>query len=359
MNAPDRHSLRMSRFIRAPREKVFDAFLDAEALRQWHHPRAMTVAEASAQAEVGGRYRVVLQARDGSQMAVGGTYREIRRPERLVYTWQWEGGGPMSGTSSLVEIDFIEKDGGTELQMHHSGFANEAERDGHGRGWNASFNHLTELLDPRGTAATVTLLGDPRSTYTRTARMGLAEKGVAYTLKPCAPHTPEILAVHPFGRIPAMLDGDLKLHETSAILRYVDESFEGPALLPDAIHGRAQCEQWVSAVNCYLYDTMVRRYVLQYIFPKGEGGQPDRAVIGRALQEMPAQLAVLERAYGKSDYLAGPKPSLADLFVAPILAYVEQFPEGRQLLRDLPNIRRGQLLLRQRASFTGTDPARG
>ena len=189
--------------------------------------------------------------------------------------------------------------------------------------------------------------------------MGLAEKGVACTLKLCAPHTPEILAVHPFGRIPAMLDGDLKLHETSAILRYVDESFEGPALLPDAIHARAQCEEWVSAVNCYLYDTMVRRYVLQYIFPKGEGGQPDRAVIGRALQEMPAQLAVLERAYGKSDYLAGPKPSLADLFVAPILAYVEQFPEGRQLLRDLPNIRRGQHLLRQRASFTGTDPARG
>ena len=52
----------------------------------------------------------------------------------------------------------------------------------------------------------------------------------------------------------------------------------------------------MSAVNSYLYDTMVRRYVLQYIFPKGEGGQPDRGVIGRALQEMPAQLAVLERA---------------------------------------------------------------
>src|SRR5206468_2313096 len=143
-------------------------------------------------------------------------------------------------------------------------------------GWSSCFNRLNDLLDARGTAATVTLLGDPRSTYVRTARMGFAEKGVAITLQPVAPHSPEILAVHPFGRIPALRDGEIEVWETSAILRYLDESFgDGPLLTPGRIADRVTGEQWVSAVNSYLYDTMVRRCVLQYVFPKGANGQPD------------------------------------------------------------------------------------
>ena len=74
---------------------------------------------------------------------------------------------------------------------------------------------------------------------------------------------------------------------------------------------------------------MVRRYVLQYVFPRGADGQPDRGVIDAALKEMPAQLAALDKAYGAGDWLAGGALSMADLFVAPILAYVEQHARGR------------------------------
>jgi len=355
MNAPEMFELQMSRHIRAPRERVCEAFLSASEMRQWMCPRGMSVAEASADPRTGGRWRVLMQARDGSHFAVGGEYREVTRPERIVFTWQWEA-GPMPGVQTVVEVDFSALDGGTLVQMRHGGFPAAAARDPHAQGWNATLNKLTERLDPRGSAATLTLLGDARSTYTRTARMGLAEKGVACTLQSCGPHSPEVLAVSPFGRIPVFRDGDFGLFETSAILRYVDESFDGPSLLPGTIADRARCEQWVSATNAYLYDTMVRRYVLQYIFPRGDDGKPDAGAIASALKEMPAQLAALDRACERSDFLAGAAISMADLFVAPILAYVERMPEGMGLLAAAPHLMRAQARVRERTSFTTTQP---
>ncbi len=359
MNAPERFELQQTRFIRAPREKVFDAFVDEQALRAWKCPRGMSIPEGHSDARSGGSWQVTMQARDGSRFVVGGTYRELRRPERLVYSWQWQGdASPMPGVETLIEVDFVERDGGTDVRLRHSGFPAAAARDGHGQGWASTLNRLVDLLAARGSAATLTLLGDARSTYTRTVRMALAEKGLAYTLQPCAPHSAEIMAVHPFGRIPALRDGEIALFETSAIVRYLDESFgAGALLLPGSVLARATCEQWVSAINAYLYDTMVRRYVLQYIFPRGEGGQPDRAVIDAALKEIPAQLAALDKAYSACDWLAGGNLSMADLFVAPILAYVERMPEAAALLAAVPNLRRAQATLRARASFTGTDPA--
>ena len=357
MSTPETFELKLTRFIRAPREKVFDAFTSQAALAAWHCPRGYKVAEVSTDARAGGRYRIAMQARDGSSHAAGGVYRELRWPEFLSYTWAWENGPMPADLSTLVEVSLLDKDGGTELQMRHSGLPSAAARDSHGQGWQSVLNRLNDHLDPRGTAGTLTLFGHERSSYTRTARMGLAEKGVAYTHVACAPRSAEVLAVNPFGRIPALRDGQTDLYETAAILRYIDESFDGPPLQPAGVTDSARCAQWISIVNGHMYDTMARRYVLQYIFPKGEGGKPDRAVIDAAVKEMGPQLAELERAYGGRDYLAGASLSLADLFVAPLLAYVEAMPEGKQLLSDCPNIRRAQALMRQRPSFIATQPA--
>jgi len=78
--------------------------------------------------------------------------------------------------------------------------------------------------------------------------------------------------VHPFGRIPALRDGDLRLLETSAIVRYPQESFPGPALLPGNIRDRARVEAWVSAINSYYDAPMIRNYVLQY---RGDARSPE------------------------------------------------------------------------------------
>ncbi len=358
MNAPNEtFQATMTRFIRATPAQVYDAFVKPELLARWQCPRGMT-SEVSADARVGGHYRIAMRARDGSTFVAIGRYVALEPARRVSYTWAWEGGGPIpEGQETMVVVELTPRDGGTELRMQHSGFAAAAVRDSHAQGWASVLNRLNDVLDPQGTAGTLRLLGDPRSTYTRTARMAFAEKGVSVTLEPFAPHTPEVLAVNPLGRIPALLDGDTPIWETSAIVRYVDECFgDGPLLTPQSIGARMVCERWISMVHCHLYDTMVRRYVLQYVMPRGEGGQPDRAVIDKAVPEMALQLGLLEKAYAGSDFLAGNALSFADLFVAPILAYVEQMPEGQRLFTDMPNLRRAQAAMRARPSFIATDP---
>jgi glutathione S-transferase len=70
-------------------------------------------------------------------------------------------------------------------------------------------------------------------------------------------------------------------------------------------------------------------------------------------------MAIFDRAYGERDYLVGSSLSMADLFLAPIVAYVEAMPEGAQLLAAVPNVRRARAAMRSRPSFQDTEPPRG
>jgi glutathione S-transferase len=358
--ASDTLALTLNRFIRASRAKVFDAFVNEGMLARWHCARGMLVASVSVDARVRGAWRIDMRTRERESHTVGGQYREIQRPSSLAYTWVWEydGSVSMAGVQTLVEVDFVEHDDGTEVRLRHSGFPAATARDSHAEGWSSVLNRLTDALDARGSAASLTLFGDPRSSYTWAARLGLAEKGIAYTLQPCPAHGPELNAIHPFGRMPALRDGTTELWETSAILRYIDEGFDGPVLNAGTVVDRARTEQWVSAVGAYMYDAMARRYVLQYLFAKGNSGQPSRAVIDQAVQDMVRPLDALEKVYANRDYIAGEAPSYADLMVTPLLSYIAKFPEGAQLLSDRPNIRRAQTAMRARPSFAATDPAR-
>jgi len=349
MNRAPSFELQLSREIRAPRERVFDAFVTETAMRNWMCPRGMTIPALEVDARVGGGFRLTMRARDGDQFTAVAAYREITRPERLVYTWQWVGEG-MPNVETLITVTFAERGGATEVRMTHSGFPDQALADSHQEGWGSCFNRLADLVDPRGTAASVTLLGDARSSYTRTARIGLAEKGVKYVLESCAPGSPQVAELHPFERIPAFRDGDVRLFETSAILRYVEEAFPGPTLLPQNIRDRAFGEQWVSAINAYMYDAMVRRYILQYVFKKN-----DRAVIEGAVKDMEKQLAALERAYTRP-FLAGQQPTLPDYFLAPIVGYLEMFPESQALLARCPKLLRAHAAIKERPSWKETQP---
>jgi glutathione S-transferase len=349
--------LEIERFIKAPREKVFDAFTQKSLLKAWHCPRGLTVAEADADARVGGAYRIVMAAKDGSRYAVCGAYQAIERPEFLAYTWRAEQ-GPAADLTTLIEVRLTEKDGGTLLHMRHTGFPNPQTRDSHRSGWQSVFNRLSDFVDPEGSAGTVTLFGVPGSSYCWTVRMGLAEKGVKYRLEPHKPQSPEQRAVHPFGRVPALRDGETEIYEARAILGYIEEAFEGPSLISTAgVTARARSEQWISVINCYGYDAMARRYVLQYFAARG--GAPDRSIIDPAVKEIDRLLGLFESAYGDSDYLTGPSMAMADLFLAPLIFYVSQFPEGNELLAKYARVRNGQAVMRARPSFAATMPKRG
>lgn len=204
---------------------------------------------------------------------------------------------------------------------------------------------------------TISVYGLPFSTYSCTVLMTCIEKGAPFELDAAGlspisgarkrPH----IERHPFGRIPAIQDGDFTLYETSAICRYIDEKFDGPSLVPAGLPDRAKMEQWISVINCYIDENFIRRFVLQYAFPRGENGHPDRAAIDSAIPAIRRYMRILNTNYGRAGYLVAGSLSLADLFLAPILFYLERTPEGPGLLARAPNVRRGLEVISKRASF--------
>ena len=197
----------------------------------------------------------------------------------------------------------------------------------------------------------VILFGPPQSSYVRTARMTCVEKGITHDLQPVDAGSASHERLHPWCRVPAMRRGTFELYETSAISRYINETFDGPELLPRTADARAVMEQWVSAINCYIYDSTVRNYALKYIVPAFRGEQPDRAAIEAGLPNMQRDVARLDSAYAKSTWMAGESLSLGDLFVAPIAFTVAMFPEGREALGKARNLSRAFEALSQRDSF--------
>ena len=89
-------------------------------------------AEAATEAHPEGLYLV---KHIGARNAARGTFREVVPVHRLAYSFDWEGSDEVPPGSSLVEIDLIERDGGTLLRMTHSGLPNAEQCAYHDRGW--------------------------------------------------------------------------------------------------------------------------------------------------------------------------------------------------------------------------------
>jgi glutathione S-transferase len=198
------------------------------------------------------------------------------------------------------------------------------------------------------------LIGGEPSNYVWTCRIALAEKGVPYKLTSVMPHTPEVDAIHPFGKIPAMRHGDLELCESRAICSYIDNAFDGPKLVPADRAQAAQVEQWISIVNTHIDPVWLRQYVRAYVFPKTADGSPERDTIGAALPKMEEQFAVMDRAVAKTGHLAGDTFTLADMNFIPILYYMGKCPESSTLLARMPALAkyRDRHLVRQSVQAT-------
>lgn len=177
------------------------------------------------------------------------------------------------------------------------------------------------------------IIGAPQSNYVWVARIACTEKGVPYTHVPALPHSAEVDAIHPFGKIPVMRHGDVTLCESRAICFYIDDAFAGPPLAPRDHVGGAQTEQWISLVNTHVDPLLVRQYLGAYFFPGTPDGRPNRTIIDAALPKMEPVVAVLDHAVAKTGHLVGDKLSLADINLLPILFYLDKLPESRAMLR--------------------------
>jgi uncharacterized protein YndB with AHSA1/START domain len=131
-------TVRLERTYDATAEAVFDAWTNPEVLRRWWKANpGWNDAEAEVDLRVGGAYRLAMRDPEaGEDYVVRGTYREISRPDRLVYSWAWEGTGPYAGHESEVAVSFMEQEPGrTTVVIEHAGLLDDSSRAAHRRGW--------------------------------------------------------------------------------------------------------------------------------------------------------------------------------------------------------------------------------
>jgi uncharacterized protein YndB with AHSA1/START domain len=143
------NELVINRVFNAPRDIVWKAWTDPEQLKEWSAPNGFTLPISEGDLRPGSAWRAQMRKDDGTELDLGGVYREIAAPERLVFTHVWMDENGKPGPETLVTVTFTDRGGKTEMNFRQSGFDSVESRDGHSEGWTECFDKLAELLKKR------------------------------------------------------------------------------------------------------------------------------------------------------------------------------------------------------------------
>ncbi len=172
----------------------------------------------------------------------------------------------------------------------------------------------------------------PGSPFGRAVMATLEEKGAAFRLARLAPKSPEHLALHPFGRIPIFEHDGFRIYETQAIQRYIDRILPNPPLTPDDPKRAARMDQVMNINDWYPFQGVGNVIIFHRVVgPRVLGTTPDEAAINAAMPKAHVVFDELARLLGQQPYFAGDAISLADLLVAPAMAFFAQAPEWSEL----------------------------
>jgi glutathione S-transferase len=209
----------------------------------------------------------------------------------------------------------------------------------------------------------VILHGPGYSTYARTARLALEEKGVAYTLNEVdilsgKGNAPEHLARQPWGKVPAFEHDGFSLFETFAITRYVDEAFPGPALQPADTRARARMTQICGIVDSYAYGAMVQKVFWQEVIVPMQGGRPNAELAAEGMKVAERSLDVIQGLMG-GELLCGSAVTLADLHLLPVVEYLRMTKAGAAAFTARPKLAAWWDTMNARESVLRTRPKLG
>lgn len=141
----EKPSLTVSRRYPVAPEKLWRAWTDPQALKRWFAPGAgESVSAAELDVRVSGRFRIVFGGADGKAHECAGVYKEVVPERKLVFTWHWPRTTPER--ISVVTITLQRVDGGTQLELRHEQFYDEAARDAHRQGWSELLENLAASL---------------------------------------------------------------------------------------------------------------------------------------------------------------------------------------------------------------------
>jgi len=207
----------------------------------------------------------------------------------------------------------------------------------------------------------ITLYGFNGSTYVRTVRMLLAEKGAPYDQVPVnvlagEPRSPEHLARHPFGKVPVLDHDGFRIIETSAIAPYLDEVLPGPSFTPDNARDRARMRMAIGIIDSYGYAALIG-VAGYHLFPDFIGGaDEDRRRHG--IDRGKRVISEMMKLRGQDAFLAGAHPSLGDFWLAPVCFYVALTPDAGEIFA-VPGFADWWDRLQAMPSFQQTAPSLG
>ena len=151
---PDDATLIVRRTLNAPQELAFKAWTTPEHIQQWMCPEpGMVVPCAIMDLRVGGKLRIQMKKPDGEFFTAAGEFREVKPPERLVYTWDWEKDGSgtefgeVEGKTTQITVEFLKRGKQTDFVLTHTRFATTEARDNHARGWSKIANTFAAFLE--------------------------------------------------------------------------------------------------------------------------------------------------------------------------------------------------------------------
>jgi glutathione S-transferase len=200
--------------------------------------------------------------------------------------------------------------------------------------------------------------GIPGSPFVRAALVTLEEKGARYRFNSVPPgslKTPEHLARHPFGKIPALDHGTFRLYETQAIVRYVDRVLPTPSLTPSNPQEAARMDQLMNVNDWYLFQGTANVIGFQRIVgPRLMGLKTDQDAITAVMPRAHAVFAELAQQLGESRFFVGDDISLADVMLAPQLEFLQDTPEWEPLTAHHENLRAWVGRMNARPSMAAT-----
>ncbi len=208
----------------------------------------------------------------------------------------------------------------------------------------------------------IILWGFDGSTYVRTVKMLLAEKGITdFKQVPLdvlagEPKQPEHLERHPFGKVPVLDHDGMRILETSAITRYLNDVLPGKSLVPATPKDRARMDMVIGIVDSYGYGALVGGVAAYHLFPDFVGGKND-AMRDTGLEQGRKVIEFAMATKGASPFIAG-ELSLADLYLAPVVFYVSLTPD-RDAVFAPPGFAEWWTTMQGLPSFKNTQPDLG
>jgi len=138
-------ALHLEKQVEAPPQAVFAACVEPAKLAEWWGPAGFTASSVELDVRVGGRYRITMQPPEGEEFHLRGEFREVERPRRLVYTFEWEE-PDADDQETVAELSFVDDAAGTRVVLDQGPFKTASRYELHEAGWIETLDRLAAFF---------------------------------------------------------------------------------------------------------------------------------------------------------------------------------------------------------------------